>query len=99
MHVPSGFFFHLLFYVLPIYAAIFGNALLAAIMRVACTLNLSLVYRKKLNICLLFPQVEAGDVILKVNETDVNRFSTKEGKQFDLSLLSFLADRAYFCQM
>lgn len=25
-------------------------------------------------------QVEVGDVILKVNETDVNRFSTKEGK-------------------
>lgn len=24
-------------------------------------------------------QVEVGDVILKVNETDVNRFSTKEG--------------------
>lgn len=25
-------------------------------------------------------QVEAGDVILRVNEIDVNRFSTKEGK-------------------
>ena len=25
-------------------------------------------------------QVEAGDVILKVNETDVKRFTTKEGK-------------------
>lgn len=25
-------------------------------------------------------QVEAGDVILRVNEVDVNRFSTKEGK-------------------
>jgi PH/SEC7 domain-containing protein len=25
-------------------------------------------------------EVEVGDVILKVNETDVNRFSTKEGK-------------------
>jgi hypothetical protein len=32
-----------------------------------------------LNLGLLFPQVEAGDVILTVNETDVNRFSTKEG--------------------
>lgn len=28
--------------------------------------------------CCLF-QVEAGDVILKVNETDVNRLNTKEG--------------------
>lgn len=26
------------------------------------------------------PQVEAGDVILKVNGTDVHRYSTKEGK-------------------
>lgn len=26
-------------------------------------------------------QVEAGDVILRVNEVDVNRFSTKEGKK------------------
>jgi hypothetical protein len=25
-------------------------------------------------------QVEAGDVILKINGTDVHRFSTKEGK-------------------
>lgn len=29
--------------------------------------------------CICF-QVEAGDVILRVNEVDVNRFSTKEGK-------------------
>jgi hypothetical protein len=59
-------------------------------MRVACALNSSSVYRKELNIYLLFPQVEAGDVILKVNETDVNKFSTKEGKQFDLSLVSYI---------
>lgn len=26
-------------------------------------------------------QVEAGDVLLKVNGTDVNRFTTKEGKE------------------
>ena len=37
--------------------------------------NVRLYLRK-----LLFFQVEVGDVILKVNETDVNRFSTKEGK-------------------
>lgn len=27
-------------------------------------------------------QVEAGDVLLKVNGTDVNRFTTREGKEF-----------------
>lgn len=27
-------------------------------------------------------QVEAGDVLLKVNGTDVNRFTTREGKIF-----------------
>lgn len=27
-------------------------------------------------------QVEAGDVLLKVNGTDVNRFTTREGKVF-----------------
>ena len=47
--------------------------------------------------CLLLLQVEAGDVILRVNEVDVNRFSTKEGKKTDLlfsfsfSLFSFLS--------
>lgn len=35
----------------------------------------------------IFSQVEAGDVILKINETDVNRFTTKEGKQFGLLLI------------
>lgn len=37
---------------------------------------------KKLNFLFVFfkLQVEVGDVILKVNETDVKRFSTKEGK-------------------
>lgn len=28
-------------------------------------------------------QVEVGDVLLKVNGTDVNRFSTREGKDSD----------------
>lgn len=37
----------------------------------------------EVNFLLMF-QVEAGDVILKVNETDVNRFSTKEGKYINL---------------
>lgn len=27
-------------------------------------------------------QLEAGDVLLKVNGTDVNRFTTREGKEF-----------------
>jgi len=34
----------------------------------------------KFQICLLSFQIEAGDVILKVNGTDVHRYSTKEGK-------------------
>lgn len=34
----------------------------------------------KLDKIFLFLQVEAGDVILKINGTDVHRFSTKEGK-------------------
>jgi hypothetical protein len=37
----------------------------------------------------VLPQVEAGDVILKVNETDVNRLSTKEGKQFYPPLIMY----------
>jgi hypothetical protein len=80
-------FFFFFFFTSFRYTRRFSGTQLAPIMRVACTLNSSLVYGKELNICLLFSQVEAGDVILKVNETDVNRFSTKEGKQFDLSVL------------
>ena len=34
----------------------------------------------KFQFCLLSFQIEAGDVILKVNGTDVHRYSTKEGK-------------------
>lgn len=51
--------------------------------------------------CLLLLQVEAGDVILRVNEVDVNRFSTKEGKKTDLlqplsfSLSFFLSRSRY----
>ena len=33
-------------------------------------------------------QVEAGDVILKVNGTDVHRYSTKEGKFLILLMIS-----------
>lgn len=32
-------------------------------------------------------QVEAGDVILKVNETDVNRLNTKEGELYYHNIL------------
>lgn len=39
--------------------------------------------KSSLNLVFFFKfQVEVGDVILKVNETDVKRFSTKEGNAF-----------------
>lgn len=37
---------------------------------------------------LFFLQVEAGDVILKINGTDVHRFSTKEGELFTFDKLN-----------
>lgn len=38
-------------------------------------------------------QVEAGDIILKVNETDVHLFSTKEGEFFSIIISQIVYER------
>lgn len=60
-------------------------------------MNVSFIYRNYLfdtPFSQFVEQVEAGDIIVKVNETDVHRFTTKEGLSISPLCLSIIIELA-----